>query len=48
MQKDWIEVRNEYSKMADMIKKFEVDVQNFKKEVDDLWKGLDAASSPLG
>ena len=31
-----------------MIKKFEVDVQNFKKEVDDLWKGLDAASSPLG
>lgn len=48
MEKDWIEVRNEYKKMADAIKDFEVKVQNFKKEVDDLWKGLDAASSPLG
>jgi len=48
MEKDWIEVRNEYKAMADMIIKFEQDVQNFKKEVDDLWKGLDAASSPLG
>tara|TARA_B100001057_G_scaffold461790_1_gene514145 strand:- start:475 stop:972 length:498 start_codon:yes stop_codon:yes gene_type:complete len=48
MEKDWIEVRNEYKVMADAIKSFEVKVQNFKKEVDDLWKGLDAASSPLG
>tara|TARA_Y100000289_G_C3915827_1_gene147351 strand:+ start:198 stop:695 length:498 start_codon:yes stop_codon:yes gene_type:complete len=48
MEKDWIEVRNEYKTMADAIKQFEKDVQNFKKEVDDLWKGLDAASSPLG
>jgi chromosome segregation ATPase len=48
MEKDWIEVRNEYKKMADVIKQFEKDVQKFKKEVDDLWKGLDAASSPLG
>ena len=48
MEKDWIEVRNEYKAMADMIKQFEKDVQTFKKEVDDLWKGLDAASSPLG
>jgi len=48
MEKDWIEVRNEYKKMADAIKGFEKDVQKFKKEVDDLWKGLDAASSPLG
>ena len=48
LEKDWIEVRNEYKKMADAIKQFEKDVQNFKKEVDDLWKGLDAASSPLG
>ena len=48
MEKDWIEVRNEYKAMADAIKSFEVKVQNFKKEVDDLWKGLDAASSPLG
>lgn len=47
-KKDWIEVRNEYKAMADMIKQFEKDVQTFKKEVDDLWKGLDAASSPLG
>jgi len=48
MEKDWIEVRNEYKAMADMIKQFEQDVAKFKKEVDDLWKGLDAASSPLG
>jgi chromosome segregation ATPase len=48
MEKDWIEVRNEYKKMADAIKEFEVKIGNFKKEVDDLWKGLDAASSPLG
>ena len=48
MEKDWIEIRNEYKNMADLIMKFEQDVQNFKKEVDDLWKGLDAASSPLG
>ena len=48
MEKDWIEVRNEYKNMADAIKGFEKDVQKFKKEVDDLWKGLDAASSPLG
>ena len=48
MEKDWIEVRNEYKKMADAIKGFEDSVSRFKKEVDDLWKGLDAASSPLG
>tara|TARA_R110000851_G_scaffold317410_1_gene480894 strand:- start:200 stop:697 length:498 start_codon:yes stop_codon:yes gene_type:complete len=48
MEKDWIEVRNEYKAMADMIKQFEVEVAKFKAEVDDLWKGLDAASSPLG
>jgi len=48
MEKDWIEVRNEYKAMADMIKQFEKEVAKFKKEVDDLWKGLDAASSPLG
>lgn len=48
MEKDWIEIRNEYKKMADAIKGFEESVGKFKKEVDDLWKGLDAASSPLG
>jgi len=48
MEKDWIEVRNEYKKMADAIKQFESQVAKFKAEVDDLWKGLDAASSPLG
>ena len=48
MEKDWIEVRNEYKAMADSIKKFESQVNKFKAEVDDLWKGLDAASSPLG
>ena len=42
------EIRNEYKKMADAIKGFEESVGRFKKEVDDLWKGLDAASSPLG
>jgi len=48
MEKDWIEVRNEYKKMADAIKGFEDSVGRFKREVDDLWKGLDAAASPLG
>jgi cytochrome c peroxidase len=48
MEKDWIEVRNEYKAMADAIKQFEAQVNKFKAEVDDLWKGLDAASSPLG
>jgi chromosome segregation ATPase len=48
MEKDWIEVRNEYKKMADAIKGFEDSVGKFKREVDDLWKGLDAAASPLG
>ena len=48
MEKDWIEMRNEYKKMADAIKDFEVVVKKFKTELDDLWKGLDAASSPLG
>jgi len=48
MEKDWIEIRNEYKKMADAIKGFEDSVGRFKREVDDLWKGLDAAASPLG
>ena len=48
MQKEWIEIRNEYKAMADAIKNFEAQVGKFKAEVDDLWKGLDAASSPLG
>ena len=48
MQRDWIEVRNEYKVMADAIKQFESQVAKFKSEVDDLWRGLDAASSPLG
>lgn len=48
MEKDWIEIRNEYKAMADAIKNFESQVAKFKAEVDDLWKGLDAASSPLG
>ena len=48
MEKDWIEIRNEYKRMADAIKGFEDSVGRFKREVDDLWKGLDAAASPLG
>ena len=48
MQKEWIEIRNEYKVMADAIKDFEKAINKFKKEVDDLWKGLDAAASPLG
>ena len=48
MEKDWIEIRNEYKVMADAIKGFEDAVGKFKTEIDDLWKGLDAASSPLG
>lgn len=48
MEKEWIEMRNEYKKMADAITGFEEAVNKFKLEIDDLWKGLDAASSPLG
>lgn len=48
MEKEWIEMRNEYKKMADAITGFEEAVRKFKLEIDDLWKGLDAASSPLG
>ena len=48
MEKEWIEMRNEYKKMADAITGFEEAVKKFKVELDDLWKGLDAASSPLG
>lgn len=48
MEKEWIEMRNEYKKMADAIAGFEEAVRKFKLEIDDLWKGLDAASSPLG
>ena len=48
MEKEWIEMRNEYKKMADAITGFEEAVKKFKVDLDDLWKGLDAASSPLG
>ena len=48
MEKEWIEMRNEYKKMADAITGFEEAVKKFKVELDDLWKGLDAANSPLG
>jgi len=48
LEKDWIEVRNEYKKMADAIKEFEKTQGKFKTELDNLWDGLDAASSPLG
>ena len=48
MEKEWIEMRNEYKKMADAITGFEEAVKKFKLEIDDLWKGLDAASSPRG
>ena len=41
-------MRYEYKKMADAITGFEEAVKKFKVELDDLWKGLDAASSPLG
>lgn len=48
MEKDWIEVRNEYKKMADAIKRFEDSLLKYKTEVDQLWQGLDAVNSPLG
>ena len=48
LEKSWIEVRNEYKAMADALKKFEDRTNKFKIEVDNLWEGLDAASSPLG
>jgi len=48
MEKEWIQIRNEYKAMADAITGFEEAIDKFKREIDDLWNGLDAASSPLG
>ena len=47
LEKDWIEVRNEYKKMADAIKEFEKTQGKFITELDNLWDGLDAATNPL-
>ena len=47
LEKDWIEVRNEYKKMADAIKEFENTQGKFITELDNLWDGLDAATNPL-
>ena len=47
LEKDWIEVRNEYKKMADAIKAFETTQGKFITELDNLWDGLDAATNPL-
>lgn len=47
LEKDWIEVRNEYKAMADALKKFEDRTNKFKTELDNLWEGLDAATNPL-
>lgn len=47
LEKDWIEVRNEYKKMADAIKAFETTQGKFITELDNLWEGLDAATNPL-
>jgi chromosome segregation ATPase len=47
LEKDWIEVRNEYKKMADALKGFEETQGKFVTELDNLWDGLDAATNPL-
>jgi|TARA_Y100000033_G_scaffold41862_1_gene42527 chromosome segregation ATPase len=47
LEKDWIEVRNEYKKMADALKAFEETQGKFVTELDNLWDGLDAATNPL-
>lgn len=47
LEKDWLEVRNEYKKMADAIKTFEATQGKFITELDNLWDGLDAATNPL-
>ena len=47
LEKDWIEVRNEYKKMADAIVAFETRQGKFITELDNLWEGLDAATNPL-
>ena len=47
LEKDWIEVRNEYKKMADGIQAFETTQGKFITELDNLWDGLDAATNPL-
>ena len=47
LEKDWIEVRNEYKKMADALTAFEETQGKFITELDNLWDGLDAATNPL-
>ena len=47
LEKDWIEVRNEYKKMADALTAFEATQGKFITELDNLWDGLDAATNPL-
>jgi len=48
LEKKFIEVQNSVETSNKKVVEFEEDVKVFKREVDDLWKGLDAAASPLG
>lgn len=48
MQKEWLIIKSEYVQMGKSLKQAETATKKFKAELDDLWKGLDAVSSPLG
>ena len=48
LEKDFINLEDRVEEALEDVQDFEKDVKRFKTEVDDLWKGLDAASSPLG
>lgn len=48
LEKDFLILEDKVEEGLEDVQDFEKDVKTFKREVDDLWKGLDAASSPLG
>jgi len=48
LEKDFLILEDKVEESLEDVQAFDKDVKTFKREVNDLWKGLDAASSPLG
>ena len=48
LEKDFLILEDKVEESLEDVQGFDKDVKTFKREVNDLWKGLDAASSPLG
>ena len=48
LEKDFLILEDKVEESLEDVQDFDKDVKTFKREVNDLWKGLDAASSPLG